>query len=342
MIEKTLKINDLLIIFEVMADSAHKGVPWEITFDNLKDIVSADASSVIEKIKDGRVKGYSLSKSLKDAGISDILCSIVEAGEEHGKLPEALDRCREILKHEKSMKDTIKNITIYPRIVMFVVFAIVIPVLLSFVFPRFRKLLDVVPPEDVPSVLSFMVGVSEKFADYIYATVPIYLTILFILYRFATSPLAWRLYRMVPLVQRIERGKDYTLSFFMFSLMLATGIMVDEIAGAVSKIVSNPEIKRRFERMVVLLRRGIPLPRTAKEVGFEGHIASLLSTGELTGNLEYYLNMIAHIKQKEVEILTNRLLNYLQPVLIGGLVIIIGSIAGAIIIPTMKATMAIR
>ncbi|MEW6408847.1 MAG: type II secretion system F family protein, partial [Nitrospirota bacterium] len=113
MIDKTLNINDLLITFEVMADSSHKGVPWEIIFDNLKDIVSYSARNVIERVKENKLKGYDISASLKKAGISDILCSIVEAGERHGKLPESLDVCRDIIKHEKEMRDTVRELTMY-------------------------------------------------------------------------------------------------------------------------------------------------------------------------------------------------------------------------------------
>ena len=138
-----IKVTDLILFTKQFRTMLRSGVSimrlleiLEEQTENLK--LKSITGSMARDIKEGL--GFNEVFRKHPEAFSSLYCSMIQAGESAGALPEVLDRLTYIIVHEHKIKSDIKSALQYPIIVV-IFLAIAFFVLLTFVIPKFVKIL---------------------------------------------------------------------------------------------------------------------------------------------------------------------------------------------------------
>ncbi|MFH1091969.1 MAG: type II secretion system F family protein, partial [Pseudomonadota bacterium] len=137
-----IKTRDIIIFTKQLSTMIRAGVPILRMFQILgEQTENRRLKKTIEAISGTVKEGASLYNAFNKHPkvFSELYCSMLQAGEESGSLPEVLDRLTYIIEHEEKVKSEIKSALTYPAIVfVFLIGAFFF--LLGFVVPRFVSL----------------------------------------------------------------------------------------------------------------------------------------------------------------------------------------------------------
>jgi type II secretory pathway component PulF len=319
MIKAGISMLQLLQVLETQTDNPQ-----------LKNAVNAMAIDIQE--------GASLYEAFRKHPrlFSPLYCSMVQAGESSGALPEVMDRLIYIIDHEHRVKSDIRSALQYPVIVM-VALAVAFFVLLTFVIPKFVNIF-LTAGLDLP--------IPTKICMWLYNVLNAYGTLLI---GAAAAILVAAVYYL-----RTEQGRyvrDFVLlklpvlgNLFqkaamarfasIFSILQSSGVSVMEAMRILSGTIGNLAISREFDRISGRLEEGLGIAeplRTARY--FTPIVTNMVAIGEESGNLDEMLNEVSDHYDVELEYAMKKLSDAIAPTLTVGLAIVVGFFALAIFLP---------
>ena len=276
---------------------------------------------------------------------SALYCSMIQAGESSGSLPDVLDRLIYIIEHENKVKSDIKAAMRYPIIVCCFL-GVAFVVLLTFVIPKFVGIFQSAGIE-LPLPTKICMVLYQILHDYWLIMTVAFIVIFFVLGK----------------ILRTEAGK-YTLDMFfmktpligplyvksamsrfasIFAILQSSGVTVLESMDILTQTIGNAAITREFIKVKELLTegRGISQPlRQAKY--FTPMVINMVAIGEESGNLDEMLQEIAVHYDAEVEYSTKGLSEAVGPILTVGLAAVVGFFALAIFLPMWDLTKMVK
>jgi len=276
---------------------------------------------------------------------SPLYCSMVQAGETSGALPEVLRRLAYILEHEHKVKSDIKSALQYPIIVVvFLIIAFI--VLLTFVIPKFVGIFSSAGLElPLPTIICMQL---YKFMSNYWAVIVggIVVGIIALFYWFRTSQ--GRFVRdafiiNIPIIGPLLLKSAISRFASIFSILYASGVDILESMDILTETLGNEAIARELENTKSLLEqgRGIAEPLRSSKY-FTPMLINMVAIGEETGNMQEMLEEVADHYDSEVEYAMGRLSEAIGPLLTVGLAAVVGFFALAIFLPMWDLTAMVR
>ncbi len=297
---------------------------------NLKKTIS----TILHDIQEGSSLYNAFKKHPK--AFSTLYCSMLQAGEASGALPEVLERLTYIIDHEHKVKSDIKAAFQYPLIVI-IFLAIAFVVLLTFVIPKFVKLF-LNAGLDLPIPTKICMVMYQFMADYWYLLIGCVVAgALGLNYyfrteqgRFIRDSFLMRLPLLGPLFIKAAMSRFASI----FAILQSSGITILDSMKILSKTIGNTAIAREFDQINEQLEegRGIAAPlKNAKY--FTPIVINMIAIGEESGNLDELLGEISEHYDVELEYALKKLTDSIGPVLTVGLAAVVGFFALAIFLP---------
>jgi type II secretory pathway component PulF len=274
-----------------------------------------------------------------------LYCSMIQAGEASGALPEVLDRLTYLIEHEHEVKSKIRSALQYPIIVI-VFLGIAFFILLTFVIPKFISIFESAKIDlPLPTVICNIMY--HLLVSYWYILISV-LAALILGLRFYFKTENGRLTRDAFLLKLPLFGPLFVkaaMSRFasIFSILQSSGIGVLDAMEILSGTIGNYSISRQFERIHKRLEEGLGISgplRSAKY--FPPMVINMVAIGEESGNLDEMLLAVSNHYDQEVEYATGRLSELIGPILIVGLAAVVGFFALAIFLPMWDLTQMVR
>ena len=282
--------------------------------------------------------GTTLSRSLRRHPdvFSELYCSMVQAGEASGALPQILQRLIYIITHEYQVKTEIRSVLQYPLIVLVSLVAAFVG-LITFVIPQFAKVYAKVKvelpfPTRVCLVLSKLFN--EQWPALLLGLVVVVLAV-FLILRTAPGRYGWdRLKLHVPLVGPLLLKSALSRFASIFSILQASGVGILDALKILSGTIGNKAISRELEGVQVHLEQGhgVARPLMAAKY-FTPMLINMVAVGEEAGNLDEMLREVSLHYDSEVEYATRRLTTAMGPVLIVAMAFLVGFFALAVYMP---------
>jgi type II secretory pathway component PulF len=266
--------------------------------------------------------------------------SIIRAGELSGQLPEAFDDLSEHLEWMDKMLAEIKQATIYPAIVTFVVMIFVL-VLFSAVIPQFEKLLGNV---NVP--LPWLTVVIFNMSQLIKSSWPLW-----------TSALAC-LFIGIPIGRRLNKRFEYLTDRLKFKLpllgplyhMLAisrfanhlsittkSGIPILNALKLCEGLTGNVVLDHAIQNTRLNIEKGDQISQSMrKERVFPSILLRMVMVGERTGNLDISLQSVSGYYNTMIPRLIKKLFSIIEPAIILFLISVVGGVAVAVFMPMLS------
>lgn len=298
-------------------------------------------AQVLKLVRQGEAISDSLEK--QKGAFPLLMINMYRAAETTGNLAETAERLAIHYEKEHQMNTKVKGATTYPKILCVMAILVVI-FIMSVILPQLSELFDSLT--ELPGPTRVLFGISNFVQDHFKAviiTVLITAVILILLGRMPAVKLKrdeWKL--KIPVVGRLL-SIIYTARFARcLSSLYCAGIPIVTAMQIVKRTIGNSYIESQFDRAVSLLREGKNLSEAVDCVdGFRKKLASVIRVGEESGDLSMMLDSLADSFDYESETAVNRLISYMEPVLIIIMAVIIGFIMVSVMLPIYDSYSAI-
>lgn len=287
-------------------------------------------TAVHEDVKEGSPLSAALGKHPKQ--FSNLMVSMVAAGEAGGFLDEALDRIAIMFESDASLRSKIKSAATYPLVVL--VFSIIMMIgVVWFIVPIFEKMFKQLGG-DLPLPTKVLVILSHN----IWWVLPLLVVITVGAVwsyrraretnpRFKTSTDALKL--RVPVFGPLATKIAISRWARNFGTLLSVGVPVTQALEMVGDTAGNAVIANAMIDVRDSVRSGstISRPLSRHEV-FPPMLVQMVEVGEESGRTSEMLSKAADFYDDEVEAATDSLTSALEPVM----VVFIGAIIGLMVV----------
>lgn len=293
--------------------------------------------------------GKSLSESLKpfNSIFDDFYISLIKVSEQSGTLEETLLFLSEQLNKDYILRKTIQGAMFYPGIILAAGIGVggfvsiyILPQLVDFF-----GALDIELP--LPTKILLAIANLMKFHGIeIFSGFIIFLVIFRIIISTKQIKPFWHLFllRMPALGKLIKYGQLSRMCRNLSTLM-RSGVPIVEGLKTSSDTLSNVTYQRYLKIVRDDLIKGKSISISLSDRKFKeipNMVASMIAVGEKTGNLEEVMDYLSEFYEDEVDDIARNLTTIIEPILLGGIGIMVGFIAIAIIGPIYKVTGNIR
>ena len=273
---------------------------------------------------------------------SPLYCSMIQAGEAAGALPEVLERLIYIIEHEHQVKSDIKSAMTYPAIVVVFLFTAFL-VLITQVIPKFVNIFNNAGLS-LPLPTQICLFIYTFLSNYWYLLLGGTVVAIVLLYyylktdqgRLARDTIMMRVPLLGPLFVKSAISRFASI----FSILQASGVDVLDSMDILSGTIGNAAIGGELENIKDSLAegRGIAGPLGQAKY-FTPMLINMVAIGEESGNLENMLRDVAEHYDTEVEYSMKKLSEAIGPLLTVGLAAVVGFFALAIFLPMWDLTL---
>ena len=334
---------DISFASRQMSTMIGAGIPIAQT---LRAIGTGHESASMEKlmldlsrdVESGTALSIALSKY--PVHFNRLFTSLVEAGEESGKLDVMLDRVATYNEKLEAIKSKIKSAMMYPAIVLFICILVTI-LLLLFVIPQFESLFQSFGA-DLPTLTRVIVDMSEwmqeKWWIFLIGVIAFIVGFMYTYRRSTKLQFTMdRIFIRLPVFGIILRKSALARFSRTLAIIFGSGVPLVEGMSTVGAATGN----RVYQKAVDDVRNDISTGRSlessmATTKIFPNMMLQMVSSGEESGELEVMLDKVADFYEREVDDAVDALSSLIEPIMIVILGAIIGTMVLAMYLPIFK------
>ncbi len=340
-----LSSKDIVFFTGELATLLESGLPIDKALFVLMDLTEDNErltkliAKVLEKVKGG----VSLADALEQQqGVfTKFYLNMIRAGEAGGSLDEVLTRLAEYLERSQELKETVSTALIYPVILLIMSLASLF-IMLTFVVPQFTEMFESAG-KALPVSTQIVVGLAEWLQNYWWALLVGFLVISSYMKYQMADPIrkkVWDGYFLkLPLAGTIITNKETANISRTLGTLLGNGVSIISALVIVRETVDNLVLAETISNAEAQLKQGKNLSDALQEKSLLPKMAlQMIKMGEETGRLEEMLLRIATIYDKQLRVAIQRLLAFLEPMLI----ITLGLMIAGIIVSILLAILSVN
>ncbi len=341
-------LEELILFSRQMHTLMRAGVPIIRALNGLAEtyrnpMFKGALAAVVENLESGRDLAGSLARHPRV--FSSLFISLVQVGENTGRLDEAFLQLSAYLEMEKKTRDSIKAALRYPTIVITAIAAALAIINLK-VIPVFARVYSGFGAK-LPWATQVLIAVS----DFAVAWWPYLLAILILSYagiRFYVHTdegrYRWdKLKLRIPVIGGIILRATLARFARAFSMASRSGVPLIQALTVVALAVDNEYVGERVRSMRNGVERGESLTRTAATTGlFTPLVLQMLAVGEETGAVDEMLEQVGDFYEREVDYDLKNLSDAIEPILILGIGAIVLVLALGVFLPMWDLASAVQ
>jgi len=338
-----LSQKDIALLTGELATLLESGLPLDKSLLVLMDLtednerLSKIIARVLEKVKGGA----SLADSLEQqSGIfTKFYLNMIRAGEAGGGLDEVLKRLSDYLERSQELKDTVSTALIYPAILLVMSLASLF-VMLTFVVPQFTEMFESAG-KALPVSTQIVVGLANWLQSYWWVLLGgIVFMSSYMKFQLA-DPIKKKVwdgrFLKLPLAGNIITNKETANISRTLGTLLGNGVSILAAMVIVRETVDNLVMAAAIADAEEQLKQGKHLSDALLEKRIFPKMAmQMIKMGEETGRLEEMLLRVATIYDKQLRVAIQRMLAFLEPVLIISLGLMIAGIIVSILLAILS------
>ena len=333
------KNRDILLLMERLELYLAAGLTIDKALMVARDGATIAQRKSLENITQSVISGMLFSRSLSSQmKLTETVIGLIRHGESSGDLGKAIGTAHSIMEKGQELRKKCISALIYPTSIG--VFALVLTIgLMHGVMPQIIPLLSSLHVA-LPILTRIVMGLSEFITSYgIYFVISIFIgfMIIQILYRrsYGTKRLCHMIGMRSPIVGPIICAYSWSLFMRSCGALVDTGVSLpDAYERSASHILLYP-LRDLMKERTRHLRNGaslaevmlIPTPR------LPAYAASLISAGEMSGTLGSSLIRVSSIIDRDLDHNLKKMTVLIEPVMMAGIGIVVGSIALSIMMP---------
>ena len=322
LMRKKIDITELIIFARQMQSLTKAGLPLDRALTGLMaSMKNPRFKELMTDVLAGLESGQSLSTALghHPKVFSPLFLSLVDVGENTGRLDLAFEQIGRYLELEKSTRKQVKSATRYPMFVVITI-AVALAIITYFVIPAFSETFARLGAE-LPLETRILIGISDfvvQWWQFLLGGTVAAIVGFKTWVRGRRGQLIWdhqklKLPLAGPVFERIALARFSRT----FSMIMKSGVPIVHGMGVVAGAVGNKYIAGRILRMRDGISRGESLYNTAITANmFSPLVLQMIAVGEESGTIDQLLEEVADFYDAEVEYDLKRLGEVIEPILI--------------------------
>ena len=323
MIEAGVSVVAALVTLEEQTDDKY-----------LKEVI-VDVRSDVEG---GVVLSRALSRHPKV--FNRLFVAMVEAGESSGTLDTVLDRIAMQIEKETAIKRRVKSAMVYPTVVL--TFAsLVLVFMLLFIVPVFVKVFDSLGGT-LPTPTRIVMGASNGLRAYWYLIFPAIGLGIWGIRRFKNTEVGRQRWDRIRLRLPMKIGdvvQKIALARFSrtLSTLMSAGVDIITALEITGGTAGNYVIEQALVHAREQVHEGVPISGPlADDPVFPPMVSQMVKIGEETGELDKMLSKVADFYEDEVDASIASLTSIIEPILMIGVGVMVGTIVISMYLPMFK------
>ena len=281
--------------------------------------------------------GVSLSEALEMQGdaFPPLFINMMKSSESTGNIDEIALQMATYYDKDYRLNEKIKSSMTYPKILGGLI-VVVVAVIMGYVLPQFDSLFATM--ESLPATTRVLMAISDFVKTRWYVCIFIGVVL------FMAGKLLMSIPQVKFFMDKLElhlpkigklRKVVYTARFARtLASLYSAGIPIMSCLVIAKSTIGNQYIEKQFEQVIADVRAGENLSDSLDKVdGFTKKLSSTVRVGEETGSLDKMLVSTANQMEYDSEIALNKMVAYLEPVMIVVMAVIVGFIMIAVIQP---------
>lgn len=334
--------DELILFTRQLYALTRAGIPILRAISGLAESNSNPAlAAVLNNISRSLVSGAELSAAFRQHAehFSPIYISLLQVGENTGKLDDALFRLISHLEMERETRKRLKAALRYPLMVIFAI-VVALVIITVFVIPSFASVFGKLGAE-LPLATRILIWVSDFVRHNGHYLLVLLGGLFFSLKAYIRTDdgaLWWDKIRLKwPLLgsiyERIALGR-FARSFAM---MIGAGVPILQSLSVVADSVGNRYVGNAVRSMYSGIERGDRLTNTAAATGlFTPVVLQMMTVGEETGAVDDLLNEVADFYEQEIDYELKQLADSIEPILLTFMGILVLILALGVFLPVWE------
>lgn len=340
--------SELALLTRQFATLIHAGLTIEECLNALiEQAESARSRSILAGVRTRVLEGQSLARGLAQfpESFPDIFQSMVDAGEQSGRLDDVLERLADYTESRQNLQQKVLLAFIYPALVTLVAAAVVIG-LLVYVVPQVTRVFENTG-QTLPVITRVLIAISDFVRGggwWWFIAMALGLMAFRVALREPHLRSRWHHFLLrLPLVGRLLRGTNAARLSSTLGILTASGIPLLNAMQSAVQIVTNLPMRAAVEDALRQVRDGGSLSRAlGKTKLFPPLVIHLIASGEATGKLDQMLERAADAQTRELENWVKALTALIEPVLILVMGTIVLFIVLAILLPIFEMNQLVK
>ncbi len=339
-----IKRKDLTVFTRQLAILLDAGLPLIRSLKTLErqaknPAIRTTLESAAESVEGGSTFSEALAQHPKS--FDKLYLNMIRAGEAAGAMETILDRLAMFLEKAARIAGKVKSAMIYPSVILSVATLITIG-LMVFIVPNFKKIFDeLLAGEPLPGLTNMVIGFSNILRERAWVVL-IWIAVAVVLFlvirkipagRYVIDWLKYNMPLLGPIISKTAIGRfSRTLG-----TLLSSGVPVLNALTIVKETAGNELVTNAVAKVHEAVKEGegIAKPLGATKV-FPEMVISMIEVGEETGKLPEMLEKVADTYDEEVDNAVSALTSLIEPIMIVGLAVVIGTIVIAMFLPLVK------
>ena len=269
-----------------------------------------------------------------------LFVAMVEAGESSGTLDTVLDRVATQIEKEMQIKRRVKSALVYPIVVISFAF-LVLTFMLLFIIPVFVDVFDSLDGE-LPKLTQFVMHASYAMRHYWFIIFPAIALLIFAfrhLKRTERGRQVWDRFKLKIPMRVGDVVHKIALARFSrtLSTLVSSGVDIIKALEITGATAGNWVVEKSLVDIRTRVHEGVPISQPLQEDPvFPPMVGQMVKIGEETGELDGMLGKVADFYEDEVDTSIKSLTSIIEPILMIGVGIMVGTIVIAMYLPMFK------
>lgn len=338
---ESISVMDRIMFARNMALMMRAGISISEATDIMLDDAQKPAlKKVLMHIKLQLERGSQLSDALAafPRHFSKIFISLLKSGEASGNMENSLMQIAAQLKKENDLRKKIRSAMAYPAILITASFGVML-LLTIVVLPKVSKIFSQSHVE-LPFITRMLLGFSDFITNQwpvAIALTALFVAALYVIRKSESGKLLMNaIARKTPVVNTLMQKIVLARFTSVLCSLLKAGVPIIKALEITSDAVGNALYRRVILRMTQdEIARGISFGMALKRRPdyFPRLTTSMIVVGERSGNLENMLENLSQFYEDQVDDTLKTLVTILEPALLLGVGLMVGTLALSIIIP---------
>lgn len=332
----SLSTSEKISLISNLSTMLTAGISILETVDSILEDAKGNQKKILETLRADLIQGEQLHTSFsKFPNVFDnVTVNIIRAAEEAGTLDITLNDLRENIKKETEFTDKVKSALIYPIVIMFVFFGVLLMILV-FVIPKittvFSRMKIILP---LPTrILIFLSDLLLKNTLPVFTIVTIIAIGLVVLYK-KQKKLIINIFFSLPILRELAKQIDLTRFSRSLFLLLNAGLPITFALELANDVVVKNEVARAISRSKDLVLSGKRLSEGFKEAKhiFPSIMIKITEAGEKSGSLDRSMQDISEFLDYQVSKTLHTTITLMEPLLL----VVVGVVVGGMMLAIMS------